>query len=285
MLPMDRVGAIEMPSGKGSGDENFPVGSWLLPAGLRPHVAVFYAFARAADDIADNGVLAPEEKVRRLDAFEAALTGRIGDDPALAKALRMHKSLAETGTTPRHCIDLLAAFKQDAVKFRYASWDELMGYCVLSASPVGRYLLDIHGEHRTTYSIADSLCNALQILNHLQDCKEDYLRLNRVYLPGDWMAAEGVAVEHLDAARATPGIRRVLDRTLDGVDRLLDQARNLPALCRSSRLATESSVTVRLALRLARRLRRGDPLAGRVGLARVDFARAGLGGVLYGLTR
>jgi squalene synthase HpnC len=282
---MNEVGTVETPSGKTSKDENFPVGSWLLPKALRPHVATFYAFARAADDIADNGFLTAEEKVKRLDGFEAALTGRIKDDPAYEKAYAMRRSLAQTGSTPRHCIDLLAAFKQDATKLRYRDWADLMGYCNLSASPVGRYLLDLHGERRTYYPVSDALCNALQVLNHLQDCQKDYRLLNRVYLPGDWMEAEGVTVEDLDRAAATPEMRRVLDRTLDGVDGLLEEARMLPQVLRDGRLSMESAVTVGLAFRLARHLRRGDPIASRVALTKVDFLRCGLSGILQGIFR
>ena len=177
--PKTASGKVETPSGKGADDENFPVGSWLLPARLRPHVARFYAFARAIDDVADNGDLAPEDKVARLDRFEAAITGRETDDPALITAHRLRESLEETRITSRHCVDLIAAFKRDATKLRYDDWDDLMGYCEQSANPVGRYLLDLHGEERHGYGAADALCSALQVLNHLQDCQDDYRTLDR----------------------------------------------------------------------------------------------------------
>src|SRR3546814_13215659 len=90
---------VETPSGKGAADENFPVGSWLLPPALRPHVATYYAFARAIDDIADNPALAAEDKIARLAAFEAALTDPAADRPGLEKAARLRISLAETGAT------------------------------------------------------------------------------------------------------------------------------------------------------------------------------------------
>ena len=112
--------------------ENFPVGSWLLPAALRPHIAKFYAFARAIDDIADNPDLAPDDKVRRLDEFEDAVTGRGADDPAYRTAYAMRESLDETGIPAAHCVDLITAFKLDATKLRYRDWDDLMGYCILS---------------------------------------------------------------------------------------------------------------------------------------------------------
>ena len=132
-----RTEALETPSGKWSGDENFPVGSWLLPARLRPHIAAYYAIARSTDDIADNPDLSPEEKLRRLDAFEAAVKGEAAGGAVPASAERMRESLAATGLGPRHVIDIIAAFKQDATKPRYADWEDLMGYCMLSASPVG----------------------------------------------------------------------------------------------------------------------------------------------------
>lgn len=276
--------AIETPSGKGAGDENFPVGSFLLPRRLRPHVAVFYAFARAADDIADNPDLSPDDKLRRLGALDQVFDGRGLDDPALAKAARIRDSLAATGVPDRHCRDLLAAFKQDAVKTRYADWGELMGYCRLSASPVGRYLLDLHGEAAADYPPSDALCDALQVLNHLQDCGKDFLALDRVYLPLDWMAEEGAAIDDLRAPRCSPGLRRVLDRCLDGVDGLLVRAAALPGRLRSRHLATESAVILTLAERLAVLLRRSDPLAGRVGLGKCDFLACGLRGVWRGLT-
>lgn len=273
---------VETPSGKDTAYENFPVGSILLPAALRPHVAVFYAFARAIDDIADNPDLAADEKIRRLSGFEDALLGRTGDD-AFAKAHRMRASLNETGVSVRHCLDLVAAFKQDAVKLRYRDWDDLMGYCVLSAAPVGRYLLDLHGGSRDGYGPSDALCMALQVINHLQDCPDDYRRLDRVYLPGDWLAAEGARIEELDATRASPALRRVLDRTLDATERLMVEARRLPAGLASRRLAMESGAIVAIADALIARLRRGDPLASRVQLGKPAFLACCLKGAFAGL--
>jgi len=277
--------AVETPSGKGAGDENFPVGSWLLPARLRPHVATFYRFARAIDDIADNPALAPADKIERLEHFAAALGDAESGGPALTTAHAMARSLSRTGVTSRHCLDLIAAFKQDAIKSRYDDWRDLLGYCALSANPVGRYLIDLHGEPDTLYRLSDALCSALQVLNHLQDCQDDYRDLDRVYLPLDWMAAEGAEVHALDRPSSTPGLRRVLDRCLDEIDDLLLAARLLPGRMHGRHLAMETAVIVHLAKRLAARLRGGDPLAGRVALSKPDFLLCGLhgaGGELLG---
>lgn len=270
-VPVVEAGSIETPSGKSVAYENFPVGSWLLPAALRPHVAVFYAFARAIDDIADNPALAAAEKLARLDRFDAALQGAEADNPALARAHAMRRTLAATGITDAHCRDLIRAFKQDAVKRRYAEWQELIDYCLLSAAPVGRFLLDLHGGCRLGYGPADALCIALQIINHLQDCRDDYLDLDRVYLPLDWMADNAVGVEDLRPSALCAGMRAVIDRCLDGTDQLLTEARRLPGALFNRRLAMEAAAIVDIAETLSRRLRRGDPLARRIALSKADY--------------
>jgi hydroxysqualene synthase len=264
--------SVETPSGKDAAYENFPVGSWLLPARLRPHIAVFYRFARAIDDIADNPELDADDKLRRLEGFENAVLGHDTGIRAYETAHRMRESLAATGVRPDHCVDLIAAFKQDATKSRYADWDDLMGYCVLSAAPVGRYLLDLHGGSRDGYAASDALCMGLQVINHLQDCKDDYLQLARVYLPMDWMAAEGVEVTALAASMSSPAMRRVLDHTLDATEALLRGARPLPGGLKSRRLAMEAAATLAIADRLCGLLRSRDPLGPRrVRLSKAQF--------------
>ena len=186
--------------------------------------------------------------------------------------------------THRHCVDLTRAFKQDAVKLRYDDWDDLMGYCNLSAAPVGRYLVDLHGESPAAYPASDALCNALQVLNHLQDCGEDYKALNRVYLPRDWMAAAGTGVEALGETRSGTALRRVLDRCLDGTDGLLALADPLPSRLRNRRFAMEAAAIVAIARKLGAELRRRDPLAERVVLTKPQFAACcarGVGRVLF----
>lgn len=276
-----RPEAAETPSGKGAGDENFPVGSFLLPKRLRPHVACFYAFARAIDDIADNPALQPADKIARLKAFDAALKGEEGG-AAYEKAHALRRSLADTGVPTAHGSDLVAAFVQDSEKNRYATWDQLLGYCELSANPVGRYLLDLHGEDKSGYRYSDALCTVLQIVNHLQDCGDDRRELDRVYMIGDWMAEEGTCVEDLDRAAFTPGMRRVADRMLDGCEAMMADARKLPKALTSKHLAMESAVIVNLADRLIALLRSGDPLAQRIDLSKFDFASAGLRGAVGG---
>ncbi|MCH8187266.1 MAG: squalene synthase HpnC [Proteobacteria bacterium] len=288
---MTRAADIETPSAtkavkvaaKRAGDENFPVGSRLIAARLRPHVAAFYAFARAADDIADDPNRSAPDKLARLDRVEAAVTGRDRDSPDLKKAHLMRKSLAATGLTDKHCVDILTAFKQDAVQRRYDDWSGLLAYCEYSANPVGRYLLDLHGESRRDYAASDALCTALQVINHLQDAQADYRGLDRVYVPLDWLRAEGLDVTALDEPRLDPALRRVFDKCLDGVDDLLVAARPLPRLLESHRLAMESAAILRLAESLSRRLRKDDPLAEPVRHSKLAFAGTALVGALGAL--
>jgi len=272
--------AVETPSGKGRGDENFPVGSFLIRRDLRPHVHAFYRFARNADDIADNPDLPADDKVRRLARMGEILDGAAGADSPAASAMR--RSLAATGTTAQHCHDVLRAFTLDATKLRYRDWDDLMEYCRYSASPVGRQLLDLHGESRETWPASDALCSALQVLNHLQDCADDYRNLDRVYLPLDLMGEAGIAVEDLRLPAASSGLRHVIDRLLDLSDILIATAAGLPGRVGARGLRWESATIVDLARRLSRRLRRGDPLAARVALSKGDFAASLLTGMVRG---
>jgi len=259
---MDR--SIETPSGKTAGTENFPVGSFLIKAELRPHVHAFYRFARMGDDIADNPALSGAEKLRRLGSMADQLVGRVA--PAHPIVAAMAESLQSTGVAPVHCLELLDAFRMDAEKARYADWAELMEYCRLSAATVGRQVLDLHGESRDTWGPSDALCAALQVINHLQDCGDDYRDMDRVYLPAADLEAGGGRLDDLGGRRLTPGLRAAIDRCLDRTEQLLVHARDLPGRCRNFRLRCETAAIVALAERLTDMLRHRDPLAERVKL-------------------
>ena len=270
----------ETPAGKGAGDENFPVGSWLMPAALRPHIALFYAYARAIDDVADNPDLAPDVKIHRLNEFAAELTAQSGADPDYKKATAIGKSLRSTGVPAQHCLDLITAFKQDAVQSRYDTWDDLIRYCLNSAAPVGRYLIDLHSESRDAYAASDALCNALQIINHLQDCGDDFRDLDRVYIPRNWLNEAGSAAQAVNAPTTTPALRVVLNRCLDGVEALMATAHTLPLQLRNRRFAMEAAVIVRIADTLTADLRRRDPLAERVVLTKPRYLWCGLSAIV-----
>ena len=282
----DEYGRLETPSGKTAGDENFPVGSFLIRPALRRHVHAFYRFARAADDVADNPALAPDDKLERLARMAAIVKGETTGDEAMAQspgAVAVRQSLVETGVTLQHCLDLLAAFSQDSVKTRYRDWSELLAYCHLSAAPVGRHLLDLHGEGTACRAASDALCNALQVVNHLQDCGEDYRTLDRVYVPEADLAAEGATVEMLGEARLTPALRRTLDRVIRPLDALNEASRDIVLLVDDTRIALECRVIRTLCVRLTERLRREDPLATRIRLSKPMAGWLSLGAVVAGL--
>lgn len=275
------MNSVESWSGKDRGDENFPVGSALIRPAMRPHVHAFYAFARNADDIADSPVLSADDKIARLDRMEAVLLGQETEGSPSGTGLRA--SLAATGVTPLHAQELLIAFRRDATKRRYADWDELIDYCRYSAVPVGRYMLDLHGEDRSTWAPSDALCTALQVLNHVQDCARDLESLDRSYLPIDMLdEAHAVLTDPLLPAE-TPGLRTVFGRLLDHCDRLNAQGEDLPRRTKDRRLRLETAVIVNLSKCLTGRLRRGDPVATRVKLRKSDVARSVMGALRWAL--
>lgn len=268
--------------------ENFPVASRLIPAEHRPTILAFYAFARAADDIADRPGVEAAEGQRALADLDAILAGdpapaNAAPPQARAAATDLRDRLTARGVSVQHARHLLQAFQRDLRKNRTDSWSDLLAYCRYSAAPVGRFLLDLHGEDRSVWGPADALCAALQILNHLQDCQADYRRLDRVYIPANWLRDAGLTADALAAPRSDPALRGVFDLTLEGVDRLLAAAAPLPAAIRHRRLRLEAAVILSLAQALRRALARRDPLAARVRLSPPARLWAGLIGLARGL--
>ncbi|HMI94911.1 MAG TPA: squalene/phytoene synthase family protein, partial [Micropepsaceae bacterium] len=139
--------AAELGSGKGDRDENFPVASWIIHPRHRGIILAFYRFARAADDIADHASASAEEKLALLDEMRLTLLGR---SEAMPESVSLRTMLATRGLSLDHPLDLLEAFRCDVTKLRYRDWDDLMDYCRVSAMPVGRFVLDVHGESRAT---------------------------------------------------------------------------------------------------------------------------------------
>jgi squalene synthase HpnC len=260
---MTAVASIE--ASKTEHGENFPVASILIARRFRAPILGFYQFARAADDIADHPGLSESDKFAGLDALETTLLGNSDDAEA---ALPLRRVLAERGLPPTHPLDLLTAFRADVTKRRYADWAELMQYCRYSAMPVGRFVLDLHGEAPSTYAYSDPLCAALQVINHLQDCAKDYRALDRVYLPLDMLRAHGTNVEALAAAKASPALRACLKSVAEKNAKLLPAASKLPLAVKDTRLGLETGAIVRIAHKLTAFLITRDPLSERVHLSK-----------------
>ena len=253
--------AAELASGKGHNDENFPVASFILHPRHRAPIMAFYRFARAADDAADSPTAPPAAKLHFLRSIEDGLKGQ-GVSGGVGDNLR--QVLAANGLTDQHGLDLLEAFRRDVTKTRYASWDELMDYCRYSAMPVGRFVLDVHGESRATWPANDALCAALQVINHLQDCGEDYREIDRVYVPQDALDAAGVPAEALGAPAASPALQKVISDLARRTWDLLETARPFAGQIVDARLALEVRVIQTLAESLTRRLIHRDPLSQRM---------------------
>ena len=257
-------------SGKGHRDENFPVASVLISPRHHPAILTFYRFVRTADDIADHATASPDDKLHLLEGMRLSLMGASNFSP---EGVALHRLLAERGLTTDHAADLLEAFRRDVTKLRYADWSELMDYCRYSAMPVGRFVLDVHGEDRAIWPLSDALCAALQIINHLQDCAKDYRSLDRVYLPLDVMAEHGATPDMLAAPRATSALRSVIATLARRNAQLLEQSAPFAAHISDRRLALEVSVIQRLAEDLNDRLLVRDPLSERVHHRKIELPR------------
>jgi squalene synthase HpnC len=268
--------AAELRSGKTHRDENFPVASWIIHPRHRSLILAFYNFVRTADDIADHATLPADEKLRYLDLLDAELNGN-GDSQKEAVTLR--NALAERSMSPRHALDVLIAFRMDVSKLRYENWDEVIHYCRYSAMPVGRFMLDVHGESTSTWAASDALCAGLQINNHLQDCAKDYGNLNRVYLPRDALAATGATVEMLGEASSPAPLLQCLRALAVRTEKLLDESKPLAAEVRDFRLGLEIAVIQAFADKIVRMLKVRDPLSERVHLSPIELIAQSLGGI------
>jgi hydroxysqualene synthase len=274
--------ASELRSGKTHRDENFPVASWIIHPRHRALILAFYNFVRTADDIADHATLGANDKLAYLDLLEAELLGRGDSQP---EAVKLRLALAQRAMPPRHALDVLTAFRMDVTKLRYENWDEVIHYCRFSAMPVGRFMLDVHGESPSTWAASDVLCAGLQINNHLQDCGKDYRDLNRVYLPRDALAAAGASVEALGERRASAPLLQCLHSLAARTEMLLNDSRSLSAEVKDFRLGLEVSVIQRFADKIVQLLKVRDPLSETVHLGPTELLAHSVGGIASELTR
>src|SRR6202000_3193559 len=231
---------------------------------------------RTADDIADHETLGAQDKLAYLDLLGAELLGQGYSQP---EAVALRRALAERGMPPRHALDLLTAFRMDVTKLRYENWDELIHYCRYSAMPVGRFMLDVHGESTSTWAANDALCAGLQINNHLQDCGKDYKSLDRVYVPLDALAAAGASVEELGQDRASAPLRQCLHGLAVRTEGLFKQSRLFSAEVKDFRLGLEIAVIQGFAERIVQLLKQRDPLSERVHLSPLQMLAHSLGAI------
>ncbi len=258
-------------------DADFSLTPGLYSASLRPHVLAFAAFVRLADEIAGTPWLGRPEKIARLEILEAALDRRAEadwSDQARGVSRAMGDSIAATGVGATHARRILQAGKEDVLGLFRATWADLLDYCALAAAPVGRHLLDLHSEDAAACApAADALCAAVRILKRLRTCHDPTVPLNRLCIPEQFLEDAKISAFHLRAPSAKGQTRAVLDRVLDGVDRLLDAAEPLPNLLRSTALRGEARIALCRARPLAERMRTQDLLERRVELTRWERLR------------
>jgi squalene synthase HpnC len=249
--------------------ENFPVGSFLLPAGIRPSVAALYGFARYADDVADEGAASPAQRLAELARLREAIAGGTAGTPqAPAVVRRLEPHISRHRLDRALLLDLLSAFAQDVTTHRYATRADVLDYCRRSANPVGRLMLQLFGvlDDRTG-PLSDAICTALQLINFLQDIAID-ARKGRIYLPQASIAAAGaresMLEEAISAGRCPSELRVCLRAEATYARDLLERGRPLMALV-PTRLALELRVIVAGARLVLDRLHAGgyDPVADR----------------------
>lgn len=253
--------------------ENFPVASWLLPRALRRPVAVIYAFARTADDLADEGDMTPGERLAGLDELSMMLDAIAAGTPqnsALGRALADTVMRHALPLAPFH--DLLSAFRQDVTTTRYADFGAVMDYCRRSANPVGRLLLHLlHETDSRNLAYSDAICSALQLINFHQDLYPDYAERGRIYLPQDEMRRFDVTEEHLRDRRGDFALRRLMQLQYERAQRLLQSGAPLAKRLRG-RFGYELRLTVLGAQRILSHLMRSDNPFARPRLDAADWA-------------
>ncbi len=234
--------------------ENFPVGSRLVPKALRPHVCSIYAFARTADDFADEPGLETDERLQRLDEWGERLQTCLNTPQgpiftALAETIRCHQ-------VPHDLLhDLLRAFRMDVTTPRHRTFDDLLAYCRYSAMPVGRLILHLFGYHNTQrHRLSDAICTALQLANFWQDIAVDFSR-GRIYLPQKDMKQFGVTEDDLANQRVTQPFRSLLNHEIDRTRAIFQQGRPLPDQV-SGRLKFELRLTYLGGMEILNKIRR-----------------------------
>jgi squalene synthase HpnC len=265
--------------------ENFPVASLFLPAQLRNPIAAIYAFARTADDIADEGDTSAGERLKQLDAMELALeaidSGATPDSP-------LYQALADSITRNNLPIDLfndlLSAFRQDIRKNRYADFGEVMDYCRRSANPVGRLLLHLTGQaSERNLAMSDALCSALQLVNFLQDIEPDYRANGRIYIPQDEMQRFAISEEDIRQGRNSVQLRLLIQHQIQRASKLLRAGSPLGKMLRG-RFGLELRAIILGGARILEKLQQQEDVFSRPRLNYSDRGRIAMGAIRKGFS-
>lgn len=207
--------------------ENFPVISFLIPKDLRKHIAIIYWFARTADDIADEGELSQAERLIRLNEFETRLTETLKGNFSNQFELALYSTVIGKNLSPEYFYNLLKAFRQDITVKRYEDFLSVQGYCVDSANPVGRLILELNNiRDEKAFSYSDSICTALQLTNFWQDTATDYEK-GRIYYPLNEMEKYGVTQNMFEIKKNNFNLREMVKQNVERTSNLFDYGKNL----------------------------------------------------------
>lgn len=264
---------------KTASEENFPVGK-LVKKSLRPLVAAYYKAARLADDIADSPDMDSSSKLARLKQIEEVFAGCREDD-SLPEIMGLRQLFKTENLDASLYTDLLEAFRRDAAAQPIEIWEQLLDYCSFSAAPVGRFMLAIHNENPSAYLPASVLCAVLQIVNHLQDVKEDASELRRVYFPAELLRKHNVYPGDFCLAYSTEPVHNLINDVVSRLRKMLKDAEILPAIVRNRRLKAEISVILSLTNSMLKKIDKGDVLSRKIKLSRWDWVKA----FIFGFTR
>ena len=269
-------------SGKSYSDENFPVASFLMTKKIRSIVRVFYFFARMADDIADHQKLSSNKKKNILLFFDNAISkSKKTNNKVLDKMIARFKELP---SGKKYSRNLLKAFMMDASNKKYKNWNDLLYYCKFSANPVGRFVIDAVNERKNIekiYEASDNLCTALQIINHIQDCKKDFKELNRVYIPESFFKKYSLDKKILRKSKSIENFERLKIEIVDNVLVSLRKTKLGLREIQSWRLRKETLIILNIAKRLCNLLKINDPLEKQIKLSRIDFIFCFFKGIMY----
>ncbi|HPI38527.1 MAG TPA: squalene synthase HpnC [Ignavibacteriaceae bacterium] len=207
--------------------ENFPVISFLIPKELYHHVAIIYWFARTADDIADEGVLSPVDRIKRLESFEQKLSQLISGNWSTNLEFALANTIKEKQLSPGYFFNLLAAFKQDVIVKRYQSYHELLNYCKKSANPVGRLILELYNiRDNELQAYSDKICTALQITNFLQDISIDYEK-ERIYIPQEDLSRFAVDGKNFEKKLINDNFVQLMEYQIQCTENLFNDGKQL----------------------------------------------------------
>ncbi len=259
--------------------ENFPVASFVIPQHYRGDIVALYDFARGADEIVDAPGIPKETRYEQIDQLAEALRTPMDKASVPCWAHGLIALTREGKCDAKHGLDLLHAFRQDIETSRYENYAALYEYCLYSAAPVGRAVLQLAGETEANREAADALCIVLQLLNHMQDIRSDALERDRIYLPREWLEGAGLSSDYQETLSRTqphPAVTQVKHRLLERCERLLDIAKPLPGSIQSYRLRLELRWIDQIARALLRKLRAQDPMTLHVALSPLAYVTCGV---------